>query len=83
MNFLRAGDQQSNLAEALTTHAVALARLQRSSEAFAALNEAIGVAAQVGDPEKEGIASLRLLKNWQPPFRPVNCETTTAARNQH
>ncbi|HYU97753.1 MAG TPA: tetratricopeptide repeat protein [Pyrinomonadaceae bacterium] len=62
VNFLRAGDQQSNLAEALTTHAVALARLQRSSEAFAALNEAIGVAAQVGDPEKEGIASLAVIE---------------------
>ena len=62
VNFLRAGDQQSNLAEALTTHAVALARLQRPSEAFAALNEAIGLAAQVGDPEKEGIASLTVIE---------------------
>ena len=62
VNFLRAGDQQSNLAEGLTTHAVALARLQRPSEAFAALNEAIGLAAQVGDPEKEGIASLTVIE---------------------
>ena len=62
VKFLRAGDQQSNLADALTTQAVALARLQRTSEALAALNEAIGVAAQVGDPETEGIASLTVIE---------------------
>ena len=62
VKFLRAGDQQSNLADALTTHAVALARLQRTSEALAALNDAIGVAAQVGDPETEGIASLTVIE---------------------
>jgi tetratricopeptide (TPR) repeat protein len=62
VKFLRAGDQQSNLADALTTQAIALARLQRSSEALAALNEAIGVAAQVGDPETEGIASLTVIE---------------------
>jgi tetratricopeptide (TPR) repeat protein len=62
VKFLRTGDQQSNLADALTTHAVALARLQRSSEALAALKEAIGVAAQVGDPESEGIASLTVIE---------------------
>jgi tetratricopeptide (TPR) repeat protein len=62
VKFLREGEQQSNLAEALTTHAVAMARLQRTSEAFAALNEAIGVAAQVGDPESEGLASLTVIE---------------------
>jgi tetratricopeptide (TPR) repeat protein len=62
VKFLREGDQQSNLAAALTTHAVALARLQRTSEAFAALNEAIGVAAQVGDPESAGLAALTLIE---------------------
>ena len=62
VKFLKDGDQQSNLAAALTTHAVALARLERTSEALAALNEAIGVAAQVGDPESEGIASLTVIE---------------------
>ena len=62
VKFLRAGDQQSILADALTTQAVALARLQRTSEALAALNEAIGVAAQVGDPETEGLASLTVIE---------------------
>ena len=62
VKFLKDGDQQSNLAAALTTHAVALGRLERTSEALAALNEAIGVAAQVGDPQSEGIASLTVIE---------------------
>ena len=62
VKFLREGDQQSNLAEALTIHAVAFARLQRTSEALAALYEAIGIAAQVGDPEIEGIAALTVIE---------------------
>ena len=62
VRFLRAGDQQSNLADALTTHAVALARLDRPSEAVAALNEAISVASQAGDPEKEGLAALTVIE---------------------
>ena len=62
VKLVRVGEQQSLLAAALTTHAVALGRLQRTSEARAALNEAIGVAAQVGDPETEGIASLTVIE---------------------
>jgi tetratricopeptide (TPR) repeat protein len=62
VKLVRVGEQQSLLAAALTTHAVALARLQRTSEALAALNEAIGVAAQVGDPEIEGLASLTVIE---------------------
>lgn len=62
VKFLREGDQQSNLATILTTNAVALARLQRTSEALATLNEAIGVAAQVGDPETEGVAALTVIE---------------------
>lgn len=67
---LREGDQQSNLAAALTTQAVALARLQRNSEALALLDEAIGVAAQVGDPETEGIASLTVIEELTPDVSP-------------
>ena len=62
VKLVRVGEQQSLLAAALTTHAVALARLQQTSEALATLNEAIGVAAQVGDPETEGIASLTVIE---------------------
>ncbi|HKB67047.1 MAG TPA: tetratricopeptide repeat protein [Pyrinomonadaceae bacterium] len=62
VKLVRVGEQQSLLAAALTTHAVALARLQRTSDALAALNDAIGVAAQVGDPETEGIACLTVIE---------------------
>ena len=62
VKILREGEQQSNLAAALTTHAVALARLQRSGEALAKLIEAIDVAGQVGDPESEGIAALTIIE---------------------
>ena len=62
VKILREGEQQSNLAAALTTHAVALARLQRCSDALAKLNEAIDVAGQVGDPESKGIASLTIIE---------------------
>jgi tetratricopeptide (TPR) repeat protein len=58
----RAGDEQSNLAFALTTHATALARLGRHSEALATLNEAVSVAGQAGDPETGGLASLTVIE---------------------
>jgi tetratricopeptide (TPR) repeat protein len=58
----RAGDEQSNLAFALTTHATALARLGRSGEALAMLNEAVNVARQAGDPETGGLASLTVVE---------------------
>lgn len=62
VKVLRAGDQQSSLASALTTHAVALAKLERSSEALALLNEAIAISGQVGDSEKVGVACLTILE---------------------
>jgi len=62
VRVLREGDQQSNLATALTTHAVALGRLQRPSEALAILNEAIDVAGLVGDAETAGLACLTIIE---------------------
>jgi tetratricopeptide (TPR) repeat protein len=62
VKLLRVGEHQSLLAAALTTHAVALARLQRTSEALGALNEAIGVAGLMGDPETEGLAALTVIE---------------------
>jgi tetratricopeptide (TPR) repeat protein len=59
---LREGDQQSNLASALTTHATALARVGRHSEALATLREAISLAGQVGDQESGGIACLTAIE---------------------
>jgi tetratricopeptide (TPR) repeat protein len=58
----REGDEQSNLAAALTTHATVLARVGRHSDALALLNEAVSVAGQAGDPETGGIASLTIIE---------------------
>ena len=58
----REGDEQSNLAAALTTHATVLARKNRQREALTLFNEAVNVAAQGGDPETGGIASLAIIE---------------------
>lgn len=63
---LREGDEQSNLAAALTTHATVLARLGQHSDALAKLNEAVSVAGQAGDPETGGIASLTIIEELAP-----------------
>ncbi|MDQ1727955.1 MAG: MalT-like region [Pyrinomonadaceae bacterium] len=71
----RAGDEQSNLAFALTTHATALARLARSSEAMASLNEAVEVARQAGDPETGGLASLTAIEELSSFLSPAELRT--------
>ena len=58
----REGDEQSNLAAALTTHATVLARKNRQPEALTMFTEAASVAAQGGDPETSGIASLAIIE---------------------
>lgn len=58
----REGDEQSNLAAALTTHATVLARKGQQREALKVLNEAVSVAAQGGDPETSGLASLTIIE---------------------
>ncbi len=55
---LEKGDEQSLLAEALTTHGIALARTGRHPQARAALQRAAAVAEQAGDSEAAGRASL-------------------------
>jgi tetratricopeptide (TPR) repeat protein len=62
VSILREGDEQSNLASALTTHATALSRLDRQREALPLLNEAIDLAEQAGDTETGGIASLTIIE---------------------
>ena len=57
---LEGGDQLSMLAEALTTHGTALARLGSFSKARAALEKAITVAHQGGDAEGGGVAALSM-----------------------
>jgi tetratricopeptide (TPR) repeat protein len=59
---LENGDELSLLAEALTTHGIALARLKHPDQAREALDRAIKVAEQVGDFEKAGIAALTIIE---------------------
>jgi tetratricopeptide (TPR) repeat protein len=60
IRVLEEGDEQSLLAEALTTHGTALARLRRNDEALGILERAMKVAAQGGDPDGGGIAALTI-----------------------
>lgn len=59
---LERGDEQSLLAEALTTHGTALARLGRYDEARLTLERAMDVAAQSGDGEGAGAAALTIIE---------------------
>ncbi|MDQ2856143.1 MAG: hypothetical protein M3R68_07420 [Acidobacteriota bacterium] len=59
---LEQGDENSLLAEALTTHGTALAHLERFERAHAQLRRAMDVASQAGDPEKAGLAALTILE---------------------
>jgi tetratricopeptide (TPR) repeat protein len=54
------GDELSLLAEALTTHGTALARLGNFSKARATLEKAIRVANNAGDNESGGVAALTM-----------------------
>lgn len=59
---LEKGDQQAPLAEALITHGVALACLDRDKQAHATLERAISIAEQSGDLERAGFAALCLVE---------------------
>jgi len=59
---LERGDELSLLAEALTTHGIALARLDHSDQARTALERAITIAEQAGDSESAGVAALAVLE---------------------
>jgi DNA-binding NtrC family response regulator len=56
------GDEQSVLAEALTTQGVALARLGRYEESRLTLDRAVEASSRVGDSENAGMASLTLIE---------------------
>jgi tetratricopeptide (TPR) repeat protein len=66
----REGDEQSNLAAALTTHATSLARKGSYTEALSDLNEAVAVASQVGDSESLGLAALTIAEELAPTLTP-------------
>jgi tetratricopeptide (TPR) repeat protein len=59
---LERGGEQSVLAEALTTHGKALARLNQHDPARKALERAIEVAQVAGDPDAGGIAALTVVE---------------------
>lgn len=59
---LEKGDEQSLLAEALTTHGVALARLLHPEHARSALERAIDVAQRAGDVEGAGNTALTMIE---------------------
>lgn len=59
---LEKGGAQSLLAEALTTHGIALARLGRPQNAYQVLRRAIEVAEQAGDIESAGQAALTIIE---------------------
>jgi len=59
---LEKGDELSLFAEALTTHGIALARLDHSDQARTALERAITIAEQAGDSESAGVAALAVLE---------------------
>ncbi len=60
---LEKGDELSLLAEALTTHGVALARLDHPEKARAAFKRAAETAEQAGDFESAGLAALTLIEH--------------------
>ncbi|HSE33341.1 MAG TPA: helix-turn-helix domain-containing protein [Pyrinomonadaceae bacterium] len=59
---LERGGEQSILAEALTTHGKALARLNQSDAARKTLDRAIELAQVAGDPDAGGIAALTVIE---------------------
>jgi transcriptional regulator with PAS, ATPase and Fis domain len=59
---LEKGDEQSLLAESLTTRGSALARLGRYEESRLTLERAMSAAAQAGDNEGAGVAALTIIE---------------------
>lgn len=59
---LEKGDELALLAEALTTHGVALARLGRYEESRLTLERATDLASQAGDNEGAGLAALTIIE---------------------
>lgn len=59
---LMEGGEQALLAEALTTHGKALARLNKLPRARATLDQAIGIAQTAGHPEGGGIAAVTAIE---------------------
>jgi len=59
---LRLGGEQTLLAEALTTHGKALARLDQFQPARASFDQALEIAQNAGDPDRGGIAAVSAIE---------------------
>jgi tetratricopeptide (TPR) repeat protein len=59
---LRRGGEHTVLAEALTTHGRALARLNQAQVARAALDQALEIAENAGSPHRGGIAAVTVIE---------------------
>jgi CheY-like chemotaxis protein len=62
VHTLEKGDELSLLAEALTTHGVALTRLSHPGKAHSTLERAIAVAQKAGDLQSAGLAALTIIE---------------------
>jgi tetratricopeptide (TPR) repeat protein len=59
---LRRGGEQAVLAEALTTHGKALARLNQADVARTTLDQAVEIAQNAGNPDRGGIAAITAIE---------------------
>jgi tetratricopeptide (TPR) repeat protein len=59
---LKQGGEQAMLAEALTTHGKALARLKQTNIARSALDQAVEIAQTAGNPDRGGIAAVTAIE---------------------
>jgi tetratricopeptide (TPR) repeat protein len=66
VNALKRGGEQTVLAEALTTHGKALARLQQTQVARATLDQAVEIAQNAGNPDRGGIAAVTAIEELTP-----------------
>lgn len=66
VHTLRRGGEQTVLAEALTTHGKALARLQQTHVARATLDQAVEIAHNAGNPDRGGIAAITAIEELSP-----------------
>jgi DNA-binding NtrC family response regulator/Flp pilus assembly protein TadD len=62
VNVLEKGDEQAELARALTTYGIALARNDQYYKAQTTLQRAAQIADQIGDKESAGLAHLSLIE---------------------
>jgi tetratricopeptide (TPR) repeat protein len=62
VQILKQGGEQAVLAEALTTHGKALARLRHTQVAKATLDQAVEIAQSAGNPDRGGIAAITAIE---------------------